>query len=299
MKAVKKFKNFLSVKRPEIMEDILGGHARIVQPPLSMLSPDASPIQHRARSVDSHDRRPIEQVLVAEGVHRDINLEGLSPAPTPPTETNDKQTEKKSQGPSHHPKGATHPGPSTHTSTSSSHRAVSGSTDHGKGHAHDPLSDQLFLSIGPGLGESSPSPSSTPPDPPIVSESPPAADIDIYETAYHNEVERIRQMQGRRATLYLTRRIEAGGKVGAGLAVGAGGLSRLLEMAREKGNKGENENENENGNGKDEKKVEDSEQGCEQPAGPGGLARILEMAREQGKKGEKRKDDEKANDQPA
>jgi hypothetical protein len=50
---------------------------------------------------------------------------------------------------------------------------------------------------------------------PIVSESPGAADIDIYETAYTDEIERIRQRcrdEGKdeeESTVYLTRRVDA------------------------------------------------------------------------------------------
>lgn len=50
---------------------------------------------------------------------------------------------------------------------------------------------------------------------PIVSESPGAADIDIYETAYTEEIERIRQRcrdEGKdeeESTVYLTRRVDA------------------------------------------------------------------------------------------
>jgi [calcium/calmodulin-dependent protein kinase] kinase len=82
----------------------------------------------------------------------------------------------------------------------------------GKGHAHNPLEDTLFLNIGTG--------EDFPPDPEdgcIVSESPSNVDINVYETAYEEEVQRIiaqRREQfannaaNRRPTLYLTRRVE-------------------------------------------------------------------------------------------
>lgn len=264
MKAVKKFKNSLSTKRPDIMEDILGGRARIVEPPLSM-SPDASPVHHRARSVDAHDRRAIEQVLATEGVHRDIDPEDfdstgprrkVSTGQTASKQTTDNEAEKTNQDantpkPS---KQAPHATPSARTSNSSTGAPQQ---DHGKGHAHDPLSDQLFLDVGPG-GNGNNDDDAPPPDPPVVSESPPAADIDIYETAYHSEVERIRRMQGERATLYLTRRVEAGeacfrkeallGKEGGErekkVGRGVGGLAKVLEMARERGTEDEDGHEN-------------------------------------------------------
>jgi [calcium/calmodulin-dependent protein kinase] kinase len=43
----------------------------------------------------------------------------------------------------------------------------------------------------------------------IVSESPPATDINVYEKAYHEEVERIREAQGHDATIYLTHRVDS------------------------------------------------------------------------------------------
>lgn len=110
--------------------------------------------------------------------------------------------------------------------------------DHpGKGHAHDPLSDHLFLDIGP-KGDSEP------PDPPAVSESPPATDVNIYESAYHSEVQRIREKRGKEATLYLTRRVdkkkeyrEDRNMMGVDRDTGGvkGGFARILDIARKKG----------------------------------------------------------------
>jgi [calcium/calmodulin-dependent protein kinase] kinase len=82
----------------------------------------------------------------------------------------------------------------------------------GKGHAHNPLEDTLFLNIGTGE-DFQPEPE----DGCIVSESPSNVDINVYETAYEEEVQRIiaqRREQfnanaaARRPTLYLTRRVE-------------------------------------------------------------------------------------------
>lgn len=158
-----------------------------------------------------------------------------------------------------------HPDPHTHTMDESGHR----------GHAHDPLQDHLYLYIGPStfshakkvdsqLSDSDrrrPSfvPEEDMPDPdgpPIVSESPGAADIDIYEVAYRDEVERIRatmkDSEGEEPTVYLTRRIdetilgigEAAGKLVGGMEEGASrlpgaasvtGLSRAFKEAARQG----------------------------------------------------------------
>jgi [calcium/calmodulin-dependent protein kinase] kinase len=78
------------------------------------------------------------------------------------------------------------------------------STPIGKGHAHDPLEDTLFLNIG--TGEDSASANTF-----FVSESPSNVDINVYEAAYEEEVQRIinqRKDQHRSPTLYLTRRVE-------------------------------------------------------------------------------------------
>ena len=76
----------------------------------------------------------------------------------------------------------------------------------GKGQAHDPLLDYLFLNIGNG-------PDCSPAHLEaggihVVCESPGAVDINVYETAYREQVKHILQTQGRQATLFLTRRVE-------------------------------------------------------------------------------------------
>lgn len=69
VQAVKRFKQLLFRRRPERLEGILGSASRIVQPPLSM-RPSAL---RKSKSQDTDNRRPVEGVLAAEGVHRDID----------------------------------------------------------------------------------------------------------------------------------------------------------------------------------------------------------------------------------
>ncbi len=93
-----------------------------------------------------------------------------------------------------------------------------------RGHAHDPLQDHLYLYIGPstfsGASDDADRRATFAVDweedqVPIVSESPGVADIDIYETAYLDEIERIRRRsreEGKdeeETTVYLTRRVDA------------------------------------------------------------------------------------------
>jgi len=249
MKAVKRFKDSISHRRPAGLENILGKDTRIVQPPLSMSKPEKPPLYHKNRSVDTHDRRPLEQALVAEGVHRDVDLDNyqknfLERTDTAVTYASEKPIKRAST------QESDDKSPSSPSSTKrdiradpQAHRPMHAATapmpiDHyGKGQAHDPLSDHLYLGLGPG-GDSKP------PSPAAVSESPPAADINIYETAYSNEVQRIRVNQGRSATLFLTRRVEELGDFlkDEGLIRDArgeasksiSGLARVLDQARAK-----------------------------------------------------------------
>ena len=133
-----------------------------------------------------------------------------------------------------------------HTS-SDPYRARSNDEAGRRGHARDPLADQLYLYIGPSTfsgasgnadRRASFGPEGEEDDMLIVSESPGAADIDIYETAYLEEIERIRQrikdegMDEEEATVYLTRRVDArliavGQLAGRFMAKGEEGLERF------------------------------------------------------------------------
>lgn len=203
MKAVKAFKRLLERRRPGRMSGILGRETRLVQPPKSMLRDKEQATHMRTtRSVDTSDRKPVERVLAAEGIHRDpeasLSETGRSSVaePSTPTSPNDQKSPQNLKSP-------TGPSPKSQIPVQpKDHRPKPSTTDdHGKGHAHDPLEDHLFLAVGP-CG------SDEPPDPPAVSESPAAAETNIYETAYSEEIERIRSQSGTGTTLYLTRRVE-------------------------------------------------------------------------------------------
>ena len=258
MKAVKKFKNIIAHKRPPGMDAILGKDTRIVQPPLSMDRPERPKWYHKTRSVDTHDRRPLEQALVAEGVHRDLDLVDLAGtekavtdredtavtnSPTTPTKRPYNEDHRRSPSNPTSPKRDLNAHPQDHRPLNHAATAPLFNNHHRKGQAHDPLSDHLYLALGPGG-------SSAPPSPPAVSESPPAADTNIYETAYHMELERIRAQQGRSATLYLTRRVEGKEEYqndddlvkGDSEVSGSNpksGFAKVLEQARMKAAKGE------------------------------------------------------------
>ena len=267
MKAVKKFKKIVAAKRPGRLDGILGRDVRFVQPPLSMDTHDHRP--HKTRSVDTDDRVPMERTLVSEGIHRTINPDEydlflphrqdttitFAKAPTlkspkhhhssdHSTARNNNNTHETDPTSPTARKRTLHAEPSAHRASVDDNGSPHGG--HHKGHAHDPLSDHLFLSVGPGPADTPPS-SPTPNTPPalIVSESPPTAGIDIYEQAYHHEIERLRQQQGKSATLFLTRRVKEKEKYeadehiidGAPKAGGGekkGGFGRLVEKVKEK-----------------------------------------------------------------
>ena len=182
----------------------------MVRPPLSIGMDSSTATHNRARSMDIHDRRSHEGTFVQESVHRNIDPDLMRKSPpdrdgavvhSPITwqsgsfelQDGDKST------PSRRNLGA-HP---------EAHRSEGGTKaidilprkDSGRGHAHNPLEDYLFLDVGPDGDQG-------PPDPPAVSESPPATEVNVYERAYHEEIERIRTEHGRQATLYLTRRVD-------------------------------------------------------------------------------------------
>ena len=227
------------------MDGILGRDARIVQPPLSMSRPQQTPLHYKTHSVDTYDRRPVEQALAVEGVHRNLDPDGTekdilekddSAVVTPPK----KQTgsfDRLNESDSSNRKRELGANPEAHRAHTSPPHRRSTSKDAGRGHAHDPLQEHLFLAIGPGGTDE-------PPDPPIVSESPPAADVNIYEMAYHEEIERIKEKQGMAATMYLTRRVEKKQEyqederfVGRAKSEPGprGGFASLVQKARERG----------------------------------------------------------------
>lgn len=206
MKAVQKFKNKLDAKRPAALSGVLGQGIRTLT--TTNLDGYAEPSLQRSKSADLEERRPVETALAAEGVHHDLDPpDGNQLRPmanrvdTSTTIIKSEQSNSTSPTPK---KQSTEDVSSTTTPPIPIvHRQESGGE---KGHAHDPLDEEpLFLGIGTGGLDDS---SLSPPSPEIVAESPTAADFNIYDTAYQEEVDRIRAAQGHQATVYLTRRVD-------------------------------------------------------------------------------------------
>ena len=190
----------------------------------------------KSKSQDTDNRRPIEGALTSEGVHRDIEIDDESQRvprtvdemayikPSIRSALTGTRSPKKGASTSSpvspqpissvdakviHDNMSYRPAKSNPVTIPSTAASSGPPTPFGKGHAHDPLQDTLYLNIGTGED-------SVPPDADtacIVSESPGAVDINVYETAYREEVDRIVKRReastpGRRPTLYLTRRVE-------------------------------------------------------------------------------------------
>ncbi|KAI9840855.1 MAG: hypothetical protein M1837_001269 [Sclerophora amabilis] len=235
MKAVKKFKMLASRERPALMDSILGQEERMVQPPGSFttLSDRSGPFP-KSRSVDVQDRRPVEHALTVEGVHRQIDAEDgrrslphrINSALGATQDNNETSHSRKESSSSQQPaevrsgaerrSSADKPAQPAKPVPQPPRQAGRASRDFGKGQAHDFDQDRpLILDIGAGGGDdAAPPPPPSPPHDPgvrhVVSESPPATDMNIYETAYQDEVKRIRgaEKEGHRATVYLTRRVD-------------------------------------------------------------------------------------------
>ena len=246
MKAVNKFKSLLNRRRPYLMSSILGQGERIVQPPLSINSDTSRAMPQKSRSLDVHDRKPIERALVQEGVHRRLEPDLMDVLPPEredgavlqsPTQISNDTHDKHdgSKAPVSHRDLNAHPG--AHRSDGGPHpRDSEHRKDSGKGHAHDPLEELIILEVGPFASDD-------PPDPPAVSESPPASEFNIYEAAYHDEIERIRTRQGSDTTLFLTRRVENKKEyqedesligIDKNHSLASSGFAKLLEKVRDK-----------------------------------------------------------------
>lgn len=189
---------------------------------------------HKSKSQDTDNRRPVEGALTTEGVHHEILIDDQNRkipnqmdstasakpnfraeafgkrSPTKASSTSSQSSQQASgvnETRTVHESMSHRPHPSRVASKSGLAPTSAPTTPGvGKGHAHNPLEDTLYLHIGTG-GDNL----EVPEDFNIVSESPSNVEIDVYEAAYEEEVQRIiaqRKDQHRSPTLYLTRRVE-------------------------------------------------------------------------------------------
>jgi hypothetical protein len=223
VKAVKRFKSRVSERRGQFVDGILGRDSRLTAPPHAM--------RYQTRSQDTHDRRPLGRILVTSGVNSGIevnddmeavppDMENLTMVASPEGEDDadlegrlgetEAHYKQRLETLKHHPSGGSRSATETRTGDdleqSFKRRSRTFPVDgHLKGHAHDPLEDTLFLNIG-----HDPSVLQTHDmmDYPMVSESPPAVEMDIYEQAYQEEMEKILARRPREPSMYMTRRVE-------------------------------------------------------------------------------------------
>ena len=275
VKAVNKFKSLTASKRPKAMHSILGDHeaSQFSQPPTAIQQNVISlpHLEHKSHSADHFDRGHPEGGLVADGVHRAFESAALDGEGASPTSVHTHgQSQNTTRETSDPPPLSTESSADSDITTSRTatniddvlaplpdkflpfrsirpHARTADDTGH-KGQAHDPLKDHLYLFIGPSTFAA---PSANPDrrasfvpdedDVPIVSESPGAADVDIYETAYRDEIERIlaraKEQEKEEPAVYLNRRIDTrllaiSGMAGRVAAAGEVGMLRLAEITQ-------------------------------------------------------------------
>ncbi|WEW56477.1 serine/threonine protein kinase [Emydomyces testavorans] len=256
VKAVQKFKRLIEPKSPRPMQSILGDDAEphFVQPPLSINESHAYGLWHDQKSAtreayippgvsgapcgpEPADTGELPIVVDVTKRHNSSACQSLNQ----PNCVSGRTSQCSISG---LPTVGTPAPQASCTGTPSKGSFCEGT----RGHARDPLEEEHpYLFIGPsrfsapmahnptGDSESEPylnmdtDPSTDLYSTPVVSESPSAADIDIYETAYRSEIERVRNRT--RAShapapkVYLTRRVD--GKKSS--------LAALLEQAKEEG----------------------------------------------------------------
>jgi calcium/calmodulin-dependent protein kinase kinase 2 len=229
MKAANRFKKLLHAPRLSILGQ--DHESNFVLPPQEMTPEDRI-------GLHSH-----------QAMFRDRDMAtGLSPQPVPLAERgrSPKRADSTNESPRdeidscHNPMASKRPSPPLRNDTSSSKCSISSTGT--RGHARSPLQEHLYLSIGPSrytlqnpeqeasvntsmdgsdsimgdchesFDEAAETAPSDPTDIPVVSESPGASDIDIYETAYREQVERIKhqsmEQPGAKTKFYLNRRVE-------------------------------------------------------------------------------------------
>lgn len=221
MKAVNRFKTLIARKRPDLVHSILGHASKIVKPPKAMYSP-ASRAKDATKpmSIPDEEMQRAKQEFAAKGDHQGAELlDQLDRLPgtirTAVVSTSQPIDAKGSKSPD---QSDSPPSPDSPRTLRQVHTVPEArqKPEPGKGHAHNPLEDHRFLSIGPGPhpddfdGTSEIDFGSANYDPPgfVVSESPPPVGDNIFEHAYDKEVDNIYQEKGRSTTLYLTRRVE-------------------------------------------------------------------------------------------
>jgi [calcium/calmodulin-dependent protein kinase] kinase len=227
MKAVKKFKRLTDPTKSQTpqtpIQSILGGESYFVEPPMEMDPDEPFPEVGEApdNSLRAGVRKAFRHPFAGFRDHAPGSSDSASISSRPEHSANSSQ---RPSGVFECPdSGRASPHIPSRASSATTKRSMEGT----RGHARDPLEEEFpYLFIGPSKYtgshekevEISDEPASVFEEPDsldepdqIVSESPGAAEFDIYETAYRSELERIKQSLEDRNTgpkVYLTRRVE-------------------------------------------------------------------------------------------
>ncbi|KAL2444154.1 Calcium/calmodulin-dependent protein kinase kinase cmkC [Exophiala dermatitidis] len=242
MKAVRKFKALLDKNKPPVLKSILGDQldAHFSQPPAMIDSAASKTLPHKSHSFHEFDGAHMGNLPEREELEQGMSHLHMRPVPTLSIDdTTIAEAEPEKSAAESRPAGFASES-STDTDEGLTKVQTLGDSDEldlqklppfrsmkvhanttddmgHRGHAHDPLEDHLYLRIGPstfsGTSPQSDEDGGYLPDEEgyIVSESPGAADVDIYETAYRDEIERIMaraKEQNKEPDVYLTRRVD-------------------------------------------------------------------------------------------
>ena len=179
----------------------------VVQPPLDLNSSERRSL-HKLQNTDLSDRR-LRGSLFADGIHRNIKSTHHTKASTPGGEGINSTVAAVPgtpdtpglPGPLHTGQHATDmPSPTPQAADTRRTR-----NDSGKDHTYDPTEEAPnWLGVGVGGPDKDMIPEIE-----VIAESPSAADFNIYDAAYENEVRRIQNAQGHQATIYRTRRVDS------------------------------------------------------------------------------------------
>lgn len=191
---MKRFKKLLADKRPDMLRGIFGSESGIVQPPLGIFT-------GRSKSNNTNTKSPAETEISSQEAHEEFK-KFAAQTDVPVIAQLDRSTLLEKHADLSDTSGGATP-------ISELERPPFSIKQGGKGQAHDPLEDTLYLGIGTGT-ESPIEPGTFG----VVSESPGAAEMNVYEKAYQEEVDRIlknkEQVPQSQSSpkLYLTRRVD-------------------------------------------------------------------------------------------
>lgn len=222
MKAVNKFKGLLYKKHPERAGDLFGGHKQLFQPPAQMHESDfeAKNVPQRTKSMRRDHFSTIESTKSFPDEH-EHESDVVTSEPIQITTEPDQTTSPNAPDTASNPHDANNTNtnddnpsrtsPPTFTTTTTSPTTSPTTTSplpipspaSGKGQAHDPLHEApLYLRVGSGHADHPDSDSDS------IAQSPAAAEFNIYDTAYRQEVARIKGVS-ESTLVYLNRRVGA------------------------------------------------------------------------------------------